>query len=263
MKRREFITLIGGAAVSSVSRPYAALAQERVRRIGVVPHTHRGRRARGAKLRRGVPAEPAGGRLDRWTQSSHRSALERRQRGAQAPPRPGAGGAFARCDAGCQQSRRNGHAAGHSHGADRVRAIDRSDWQRSHREPLPARRQRHWLHPVRIRPERQAAGAAQGDRPRNQARGSVARSGQPRRHWSVGHHPGRCRRRGDGSDARSRSPIPARSSQRHGLCARAEWRTGGGSKRRRHSESRSDHRKRGPVPIARGDPIAILSPLAA
>ena len=55
-------------------------------------------------------------------------------------------------------------AAGDPHRADRVRAGHRSGRRRLCREPGAAGRQRHRVHPVRIRHEREMAGAAQGDR---------------------------------------------------------------------------------------------------
>ena len=50
------------------------------------------------------------------------------------------------------------------HRADRVRECRRSGRRRLRREPGAAGRQRHRLHPVRIRLEREMAGAAQADR---------------------------------------------------------------------------------------------------
>ena len=54
--------------------------------------------------------------------------------------------------------------AGDPHRADRVRPGRRSGRRRLRRKPGAAGRQRHRLHPVRIRLEREMAGAAQGDR---------------------------------------------------------------------------------------------------
>ena len=62
------------------------------------------------------------------------------------------------------QRERGGVAAGEPQRADRVRECHRSGRRRLRREPGAAGRQRHRVHRVRIRPQREMARAAQRDR---------------------------------------------------------------------------------------------------
>ena len=62
------------------------------------------------------------------------------------------------------------------HHPDRVCGGDRSGRRRFGRQPGAAGRQRHRLHAVRIQPEREMAGAAEGDRAERHASGSASGS---------------------------------------------------------------------------------------
>ena len=163
MRRREFIAGLGGAAAHAARRARAASA------CGASAcSSTRGRRPGAQSSCRGIPAGHAGGRLDveaamfaidmRWAAAN----AERRRRHAAelAALSPDV-------HRGCRQSRRRSRCGRPTRTVPIVFAQShRSGRQRSHREPGPAGRQRHRLHPVRIRPERQVAGAAQGDRAR-------------------------------------------------------------------------------------------------
>ena len=88
-------------------------------------------------------------------------------------------------------------AAGDPHRADRVRERRRSGRRRLRREPGAAGRQRHRLHSVRIRHEREMAGAAQADRAGRDASGGPSRS-RHRRPGSASSAPSRPWRRRSG-----------------------------------------------------------------
>src|SRR5262249_24027648 len=60
-----------------------------------------------------------------------------------------------------------------------------SGQRRIRRKPRPASRQRDRLYPVRIRHQREMAGASQADRSPRDARGCASRSRQPRRHRAL------------------------------------------------------------------------------
>ena len=188
MKRREFITLLGGAAAAW---PLAARAQqgERMRRIGV--------------LMNGAADDAEGqARLAAFTQAlkqlgwSDGRNLRIDTRWATADDIRKTRGGIGRAGAGrprrCWWHRNRGAVAtGDPHRADRVCACHRPGRRRFRRKPGAAGRQRDWLHRLRIQHERKMAGVAQRDRAARDASGGPSRPRHCLRDRPVRRCPGR------------------------------------------------------------------------
>ena len=110
---------------------------------------------------RGVPAGAAAIGLDRRPQRADRHSLGRGRCRPLSQICGGIGRARAGRHPGLRHLDHGAVATGDPHRADRVRAGHRSGRRRLRRQPGAAGRQRHWLHAVRIRHEREMAGAAQ------------------------------------------------------------------------------------------------------
>ena len=255
MKRREFITLLGGAAAAW---PLAARAQqaERMRRIGVlmtVAADDPEAQARIAAFLQGL--QQLGWTDGRNVRIDYPLGRGRCRRHSQI--RGGIGRARAGRHPGHWQRGRGAVAAGDPHRADRVRACRRSGRRRLRRQPGAAGRQRHRFHPVRIRHEREMAGAAQGDRAGRDASGGPSRSRHSRRDRPVRRNPGRGAVARGGGEPGRRARRRRDRARRRGLRARPEWRPDRDGERVGGGSSRSDRHAGGPAQAARG----LLRPL--
>jgi hypothetical protein len=187
MKRREFITLLGGAAAAW---PLVARAQqgERMRRIGVLEGLTENdpeRQARNAAFEQGL--RQLGWTEGRNVRIEHRwSALDadRARKYAAELLALGAGSHPGQRELGARTV-----AAGHPHRTNRVHPCPRSGGCRLCRQPSSARWQRHRFQPVRIRLEREMARAAQRDRTERHARGGASRARPHGRGRPVCRHP--------------------------------------------------------------------------
>ena len=152
--------------------PLAARAQqtERMRRIGVLMSLA----ADDAEWQARFTAFVQGLQELGWTdrpQRADRHSLGRGDAAAQSQLRGGIGRACAGRHPGLWQYGHGAVATDDPHRADRVHAGWRSGRRRLRRKPGSAGRQRHRLHAVRIRHQREMAGAAQRDRAGPDARG--------------------------------------------------------------------------------------------
>ena len=100
--------------------------------------------------------------------------------------------------------------------------------------------------------EREMAGAAQGDRARRDASGGPSRSRHSRRDRPVRRDPGRGAVARGGVEPGRRARRRRDRARRRGLRARAEWRPDRDGERVGDGSSRSDHRAGGPAQTARG-----------
>ena len=100
----------------------------------------------------------------------------------------------------------------------------RSGRRRFRRQLGAAGRQRHRLYAVRIRPEREMAGAAQRDRAGRDARGGPSRSSHTRRNRPVRRHPGRGAVARGGGDSGQCARCRRDRARRHGFRALSQWR---------------------------------------
>ena len=187
MKRREFITLLGGAAAAW---PLAARAQqtERVRRIGLLT----GGTADQPENKTRMAAFLLGLQELGWTEGRNLQIIyrwTRRQcrRHAQICVRIGC----------ARAGRHSGHwrlgfgadGPGNPNCADRVRNRSRSGWFRLCQKSVAAGRQRHRLYDVRIQLVWEMAGTAQTNRAARNASGGPSRSRHRGRDRSVRRNP--------------------------------------------------------------------------
>ena len=220
MRRREFITLLGGAAAAW---PLAAGAQqpvERMRRVGVLMQLADGDPESRIQVAAFLQSLSELGwtigrnlRLDtRWGEGD---ADRIRKTGG------GTGGTRSRRCVGSWRHGRRGLATSQPYRADRVRKCHRSDRARLCLKPGPTGRERHRFHLVRICHGREMAGVAQGDRAARDPRGSPSGSRHYRRDRLLGSDPRTCaivqghgepdrraRRWGDGACAHSLREMP-------------------------------------------------------
>ena len=152
MRRREFITLMGGAAAAEWPLAVRAQQGERMRRIGVL--TNLALDDPEGQVRNTAFAQ-ALAQLG-WTVGQN-LRIENRWAAADAERI----GRYARDHRRC---RRGAVAASNPHGAGRIRGCARSGWCRLRGEPGAAWRQCHRIYPVRLRHQRKVPGAAQGNR---------------------------------------------------------------------------------------------------
>ena len=174
LRRREFITLLGGAA--AIAWPLTARAQqgERMRRIGVIMSLaadDRETQARHAAFLQGL--QQLG-----WTDGPQRA--DRVSRGDRCRPYSPICGRIGRAGTGCHPVQWHGGrrttATGDPHSADRIRAGRGSGRRRLCREPVAARWQRYRVFRVRIQHERKVAGTDQRNCAQRKASGSYSRS---------------------------------------------------------------------------------------
>ena len=222
LKRREFITLLGGAAVAW---PLAARAQsaDRMRRIGVLMSTT----ADDPEGQARIAAFQQGLQQFGWA-IGHNVRID--SRWASGRPRTfpqicgGTGRALARCHPGHRQRRGGTAATGDPHCTNRVCNCPRPGWSRLCQQSGAAGRQRHRIYPVRIRHQWEMAGTAQADRAWRNAGGHPSGPRHISRDRPVRCHPSRGAVARSGGKPRQCARPGRDRTRRCGLRALSEWR---------------------------------------